>query len=103
MIWVAGPGAVVGLLVIASGWATLRTGWLPPLARRHAGRPQLHAAGALVAGASVTGQALFGLGVLPGLPWQERFLGGNAVLLAGLALIVLGQMLPPRRDRVAVL
>ncbi|MFI0717640.1 hypothetical protein [Streptomyces sp. NPDC021224] len=77
---------------------TLRTGWILPTARRHVTRPQLHGLGALLAGASALLQSLFYFRVLPGVSWEVRFFSGNAVLFAGLLLIVLSQMLPLRRS-----
>ncbi|PJN10982.1 hypothetical protein CG723_08200 [Streptomyces sp. CB01635] len=44
MTWVVGTGAFLGMLAIASGIVTLRTGWILPMARRHVTRPRLHRA-----------------------------------------------------------
>ncbi|MFE6974004.1 hypothetical protein [Streptomyces sp. NPDC057682] len=96
MAWVVGIGAVLGLLVIALGIVTLRTGWVVPPARRHVRRHRLHALGALCTGGSVVLQSLFFFGVVPGFSWEERFVTGNALLLGGLLLIALGQLLPAR-------
>ncbi|MER5476804.1 hypothetical protein ABT026_07445 [Streptomyces sp. NPDC002734] len=96
MAWVVGTGAFLGLLVMASGIVTLRTGWTVPMARRHATRPRLHGLGALFTGSSVVLQSLFYFSVLPGVSWDVRFFGGNALLLAGLLLIALSQLLPLR-------
>ncbi|MER0246448.1 hypothetical protein AAHZ94_31645 [Streptomyces sp. HSW2009] len=98
MAWVVGTGMLLGLLVIGCGIATLRTGWIVPTARRHVTRPALHGIGALVTGGSVVLQGLF-FSILPGLTWDARFYGGNALLLAGLTLLTLGQVLSPRADR----
>ncbi|MFK0110716.1 hypothetical protein [Streptomyces sp. NPDC091217] len=89
----------MGLLVIALGIVTLRTGWILPTARRHVTRPQLHGLGALFTGTSVVLQGLFYFRVLPSVSWEARFFGGNALLLAGLLLISLSQLLPLRRRR----
>lgn len=53
MAWVVGTGALLGLLAIASGIVTLQKGWIPPMARRHVTRPQLHGFGAVFTGTSV--------------------------------------------------
>ena len=98
MAWVVGTGAFLGLLAIASGIVTLRTGWILPTARRHVTRPQLHGLGALLTGASVVLQGLFYFRVLPSVSWEARFFTGNALLLAGLLLIALSQLLPLRRN-----
>ncbi|MEV1053883.1 hypothetical protein [Streptomyces sp. NPDC049887] len=98
MAWVVGTGGLLGLLAIASGIVTLRTGWILPTARRHVGRPKLHGLGALLTGASPLLQSLFYFGILPSFSWEVRFLGGNAFLLGGLLLIALSQLLPVRRN-----
>ncbi|WP_326772783.1 hypothetical protein [Streptomyces sp. NBC_01445] len=88
----------MGLLAIALGIVTLRTGWMLPTARRHVARPQLHGLGALLTGASVVLQGLFYFRVLPSVSWEARFFTGNALLLAGLLLIALSQLLPLRQN-----
>lgn len=98
MAWVVGTGALLGLLAIALGIVTLRTGWILPTARRHVTRPQLHGLGALLTGASALLQSLFYFRILPSVSWEVRFFGGNAFLFAGLLLITLSQMLPLRRS-----
>ena len=98
MAWVVGTGAFLGLLAIALGIVTLRTGWILPTARRHVTRPKLHGLGVLLTGASPLLQSFFYFRVLPSVSWEVRFFGGNAVLLAGFSLIVLSQLLPFRRN-----
>ncbi|WP_405483469.1 hypothetical protein [Streptomyces sp. NBC_00009] len=98
MAWVVGTGAFLGLLAIALGIVTLRTGWMLPTARCHVTRPQLHGLGALLTGASVVLQGLFYFRVLPSVSWEARFFTGNALLLAGLLLIALSQLLPLRQN-----
>ncbi|MEV5795999.1 MULTISPECIES: hypothetical protein [unclassified Streptomyces] len=87
---------LVGVLAVAMGIATLRTGWVLPTARRHVTRPHLHGIGALLAGAAVFLHGLVYFHILPGVSWNVRFFGVNALQLAGLLLIVLSQ-LPKRR------
>ncbi|MEU6242528.1 hypothetical protein [Streptomyces sp. NPDC047024] len=88
----------MGLLAIALGIVTLRTGWILPTARRHVTRPKLHGFGALLTGASPLLQSLFYFQILPSVSWEVRFFGGNAFLFAGLLLIALSQLLPFRRN-----
>ncbi|MEU4134109.1 hypothetical protein [Streptomyces wuyuanensis] len=99
MAWVGGTGAFSGLLVIALGIVTLRTGWIVPTARRHVTRPHLHGLGAPLTGSSVVLQGLFCFRVLPSVSWEARFFGGNALLLTGLLLIGPSRLPPPRRSR----
>lgn len=89
----------MGLLAIALGIVTLRTGWILPTARRHVARPRLHGLGGLLTGASVLLQSLFYFGILPSVSWNVRFFGGIAFLFAGLLLISLSQLRPLRRNR----
>ncbi|WP_405551122.1 hypothetical protein [Streptomyces sp. NBC_01171] len=99
MAWIAGTGAFLGLLAIALGIVTLRTGWILPTARRHVTRPRLHGLGGLLTGTSVVLQGFFYFRVLPRVSWEAGFFVGNALLFAGLLLIVLSQMLPLRRSQ----
>ncbi|MEW5536768.1 hypothetical protein AB1339_03720 [Streptomyces cyaneofuscatus] len=99
MAWVVRTGLLLGLLLIAMGTATLRTGWIVPTARRHVTRPQLHGIGALLMGASLVLQSLLYFGALPSVSWETRFYGGNALLLGGMLMLIVSQSLPPRRRR----
>lgn len=98
MAWLVGTCVFLGLAAIASGIVTLRTGWVLPTARHHVTRPPLHGIGAVLAGASPFLQGLLHFGILPSVPWEVRFFGGNGLLLAGLLLIALSQLLPLPRD-----
>lgn len=98
MAWVVGTGAFLGMLAVALGLVTLRTGWILPTARRHVTRPRLHGLGVLLTGASVVLQGLFYFRVLPSVSWEARFFTGNALLFAGLLLIALSQLLPLRQN-----
>ncbi len=98
MAWAGGTSGLLGLLAIALGIVTLRTGWVLPTARYHIRRPKLHGLGALFTGMSPLLQSLFYFGVLPSASWETRFSGGNAFLLGGLLLIAVSQLLPPHRN-----
>lgn len=99
MAWVVGTGLLLGLLLIAMGTATLRTGWIVPTARRHVTRPPLHGLGTLLMGTSLVLQSLLYFEVLPSVSWEARFYGGNALLLGGMLLLLVSQLLPLRRSR----
>ncbi|BDH07244.1 hypothetical protein HEK131_44710 [Streptomyces seoulensis] len=98
MAWVVGTGGLLGLLAIALGIVTLRTGWILPTARRHVTRPKLHGLGALLTGASPLLHSLFYFGILPSVPWEVRFFGANVFLFTGLLLLARSQLLPLRRN-----
>ncbi|MFF3885999.1 hypothetical protein [Streptomyces sp. NPDC001914] len=99
MTWVVGTGAFLGMLAIVLGVVTIRTGWLLPTARRHVTRSELHGFGAVLTGAPVVVQSLFYFRLLPSVSWEVRFFGGNALLLAGLILMILSQLPPLGRSR----
>ncbi|WP_406360288.1 hypothetical protein OH782_37700 [Streptomyces sp. NBC_01544] len=88
---------LMGLLAIAMGLVTLRTGWILPPARRHVTRPHLHGLGGLLIGTSLVLQGLFDFRILPSLSWDFRFFGGIAFLFTGLLLISASQLMAPRR------
>ncbi|WP_328921019.1 hypothetical protein OG911_38425 [Streptomyces sp. NBC_00208] len=88
---------LTGLLAIAMGLVTLRTGWVLPAARRHVTRPRLHGLGGLSIGASLVLQGLFDSRILPSLSWDIRFFGEIAFLFAGLLFISASRLMAPRR------
>ncbi|MER8044635.1 hypothetical protein [Streptomyces sp. NPDC094032] len=96
MVWLVGVNVFLGLLAIGAGVVTLRVGWVLPVARRRVTRPRRHGLGAVLVGASLSLQGLLYFWNLPGVSWEVRFFGGNALLLAGLLLIALGQTPVPR-------
>ncbi|KUN77071.1 hypothetical protein AQJ66_34240 [Streptomyces bungoensis] len=91
-----GAGVALGALLIASGIASLRTGWVPPWVRRRVTRPRLFGVGALLVGTPEVVQGLLYFQSAFALSWEVRFLGGNLLTFAGLALLVAGHMLPPK-------
>ncbi|MFI1654096.1 hypothetical protein ACH4ZU_04025 [Streptomyces sp. NPDC020472] len=99
MVWVVGAGMLLGVLSVALGVVTFRTGWAPPWSRRHVMRPRLMGAGAVLTGLAVLLPGLVHFGVLRGLSWEARFFGQLALMLSGLACIGLSQLLGPPRGR----
>ncbi|MFZ4280737.1 hypothetical protein [Streptomyces rhizosphaericola] len=97
MAWVVAANALLGVPAIALGTVTLRTGWVLPTAHRHVTRPRFHGVGVLLIGASLLLQSLLHFEVLPSVSWEARFYGGNALLLGGMLLLLLGYVLPLRR------
>lgn len=98
MEWVVGSGVLGGLLLIALGTASIRTGWTLPGVGRHVTRPSIYGLGALFVGAPCVIQGLFYFRIVPTPSWEIHFFGANALLLSGLVLMGLGQMLPSRRS-----
>ncbi|WP_406301457.1 hypothetical protein OHA61_02425 [Streptomyces sp. NBC_00885] len=100
MGWVVGVGMALGLLGIALGTASIRTGWTLPWVRRRVTRPRMHGLGVLLVSTTSVVQGLFYLHVVPSPTWEIRFLGANALMFSGLILVAAGQMMgPPRRTR----
>ncbi|MFD7872532.1 hypothetical protein ACFV5G_00120 [Streptomyces sp. NPDC059766] len=97
MEWVVGIGLVLGLLFMALGVASIRTGWTLPWARRHVRHHRVYGTGALLMGASCVLQGLFYFGALPTPSWEVRFFAANALLITGILLLGAGQLLPARR------
>ncbi|MEG3628943.1 hypothetical protein [Streptomyces poriticola] len=97
MAWVVGAGMLLSALAVTVGIITLRTGWIPPLARGHVRRPKLYGLGVLAMGLSPLLPGLFYFDVLPGASWDLRFFGMNAFVLVGLLLIAASQLMPVRR------
>ncbi|WP_223280852.1 hypothetical protein [Streptomyces antnestii] len=92
MEWVVGTGMLAGLLLIASGTASMRTGWVPPWARRRVTRPSLYGLGAVLVGVPCVVQGLFYFRILASPSWEVRFVAQNALMFSGLILIGVGQM-----------
>ncbi|MGW7264928.1 hypothetical protein [Streptomyces sp. NPDC054842] len=98
MDWVVGGGMLLGCLAIALGSIAVYSGWTPSWQRRRTTRPRVHGLGVLLVGTPCVLQGLFFFHLVPSPSWQVRFIGTNALLLSGLALITVGQMLPPSRS-----
>jgi hypothetical protein len=97
MAWVAGFGMVLGLLAIALGTASIRTGWTLPWVRRRVTRPWIHGLGAFLVGASCVVQGLFYFRIVPSPSWEVRFFATNALTFSGLILIGAAHVLATRR------
>ncbi|WP_327248253.1 hypothetical protein [Streptomyces sp. NBC_01320] len=97
MAWFIGAGMLGGLLLIALGTASIRTGWTLPWVGHRVTRPSVYGLGALLVGVPCVMQGLFYFGIAPIPSWEVRFFGANALTLSGLVLIGVGQMRPWRR------
>ncbi|GAA5707359.1 hypothetical protein Save01_08222 [Streptomyces avermitilis] len=99
MDWFVGLGMVLGVLAIALGTVSIRTGWTLSWARRHVARPRVYGLGGLLVGTPCTVQGLFYFGIVPSPSWEIRFFSMNVLLLSGLVLLGVGQMRwSPRRS-----
>ncbi|MET9793330.1 hypothetical protein [Streptomyces canus] len=100
MEWVVGSGMVLGLLAVALGVASMRTGWTLPWVRRRVTRPRIYGLGGLLVGAPCVIQGLFYFHVVPSPSWEFRFFGTNALMFSGLILMGVSQMRSSRRRSV---
>ncbi|MFD5557425.1 hypothetical protein ACFWIA_26735 [Streptomyces sp. NPDC127068] len=96
MEWVVGAAVFVGGLAMTAGLVMIVTGRGLPWVRRPGSRPRLHGSGALLMGMSLVVHGLIDFDVLPDASWEVRFIGGNVLLFAGLALMAASQLLPDR-------
>ncbi len=97
MEWVVGSGMFLGLLAVALGVASMRTGWALPWVRRRVSRPRVYGLGALLVGATCVIQGLFYFRFVPKPSWEFQFFGTNALMFSGLILMGVSQMRPSRR------
>ncbi|MEU8831724.1 hypothetical protein [Streptomyces sp900116325] len=97
MEWVVGSGMFLGLLAIALGLVSIRTGWTLPGGRRRVTRPRIYGLGALLVGAPCVIQGLFYFHFVPSPSWEFRFFGTNVLMFSGLILMGVSQMRPSRR------
>ena len=100
MEWVVGSGMVLGLLAVALGVASMRTGWTLPWVRRRVTRPRIYGLAGLLMGAPCVIQGVFYFHVVPSPSWEFRFFGTNALMFSGLILMGVSQIRPSRRGSV---
>ena len=89
--------APVALLIAASGLAAVTSGWVLPMNRRHVRTPRLYGWGQLVVSFALFWQVIFGVIISDSSarPWGTLI--GSAMLLAGLVVMMVGQL--AGRDR----
>ncbi|MEU9383385.1 hypothetical protein AB0D38_21400 [Streptomyces sp. NPDC048279] len=79
-------------LIAASGAASVTRGWVLPMNRRHVRSPRVYGWGQLVIAFALCWQVVFGLVIdTPGVR-QSGTLIGSVILLAGLAVMITGQV-----------
>ncbi|MFF0095117.1 hypothetical protein ACFYSF_35000 [Streptomyces canus] len=99
MEWVVGSGMVLGLLAVALGVASMRTGWTLPWVRRRVTRPRIYGLAGLLTGAPCVIQGFY-FHVVPSPSWEFRFFGTGAFMFSGLILMGVSQMRSWRRRSV---
>lgn len=89
--YLAVPLVLVALLVAASGVAAVTRGWVPPVARRHVRTPKSYGWGQLVMAFALCWQPAFGLLSGESEARPSITLIGGVILLAGMAVMMVGQ------------
>ncbi|MEU5976506.1 hypothetical protein [Streptomyces sp. NPDC047315] len=90
------PFLVLALLFAASGLAGVARGWVLPSNRRHVRNPRLYGWGQLAVAFALCWQAFFGLLVDDSDVRLWATLTGGLVLIAALAVMLMGQLRRPR-------
>ncbi|MEV4429718.1 hypothetical protein AB0K23_30975 [Streptomyces sp. NPDC049602] len=91
--YLAIPLVLVALLIAAAGIAAVTRGWVLPMNRRHIRRPRLHGWGQLLVAFALFWQLVFGM---PAGDPDVRMWGtstGGVMLLAGLGVMIAGQVM----------
>jgi hypothetical protein len=89
--------ALGGLLAVALGVVSMRTGWTLPWVRRRVTRPRIYGLAGLMMGALCVIQGLFCFHVVPSASGEFRFFGTGALMFSGLLLLGVSQMRSSRR------
>ncbi|WP_405442275.1 hypothetical protein OG373_33655 [Streptomyces avidinii] len=91
-LYLAAPLVLIALLIAASGMAALTRGWALPMNRRHVRSPRLYGLGQLVAALALCWQVVFGLVISGAGTRHWGTLTGGALLVAGLVVMLVGQL-----------
>ncbi|MGW6981643.1 hypothetical protein ACWGE1_19730 [Streptomyces sp. NPDC054932] len=91
-LYLVAPLVLVALVIAASGLAAVTRGWLLPMNRRHIRSPRLYGWGQLVTAFALCWQVVFGLVIHDSGTRQWGTLTGGAILVAGFAVILAGQL-----------
>ncbi len=90
--YIAIPLALVMLLIAASGVAAVTGAWMLPWNRRHVRSPRLHGWGQLVLAFALGWQLVCGLLISDSGTRASGTLIGSGLLLAGLMVMMVGQL-----------
>lgn len=90
--YLAVPLALLALLIASSGVAAVTSGWVLPTNRRHVRAPRIHGWGQLVVAFALCWQLAFGLMISDSGARPSGTLIGAALLLAGIVVMMVGQL-----------
>ncbi|WAZ26734.1 hypothetical protein STRCI_008362 [Streptomyces cinnabarinus] len=82
----------LALLIAASGVAAVTSGWVLPMTRHHVRTPRIYGWGQLVVAFALCWQLVFGLMISDSDARPSGTLIGAAILLAGLIVMMVGQL-----------
>ncbi|MGW6139351.1 hypothetical protein ACWFRM_03405 [Streptomyces sp. NPDC055144] len=86
------PLALLALLVATSGVAAVTRGWVLPMNRRHVRAPRIYGWGQLVVAFALCWQPVFGSVISDSAARPLGTLIGSMILLAGVILMMVGQL-----------
>nr|WP_206327835.1 hypothetical protein [Streptomyces sp. S3(2020)] len=98
-MYVAVPFALLALLVAASGVAAVARGWVLPMNRHRVRAPRIYGWGQLVVAFALGCQLVFGLVIGDSGARPLGTLVGSAILVAGLVVMMAGQLVGGDRKR----
>lgn len=96
-LYLAVPLVLLALLIAASGVGAVTSGWVLPMNRRHVRAPRIYGWGQLVVAFALCWQLVFGLMISDSDARPSGTLIGAAILLAGLIVMMMGQLTGGRR------
>ncbi|MEU5594790.1 hypothetical protein [Streptomyces sp. NPDC020298] len=97
-LYLALPLVLLALLIAASGVAAVISGWVLPMNRRHVRAPRIYGWGQLMVAFALCRQLVFGLGISDSGARPSGTLIGAAILLAGLIVMMVGQLAGGNRN-----
>ncbi|MEU9161326.1 hypothetical protein AB0D29_13770 [Streptomyces sp. NPDC048424] len=91
-LYLVAPLVLIAVVIAASGAAAVIRGWVLPMNRRHIRSPRLYGWGQLVTAFALCWQVVFGLVISDSATRQWGALTGGAILVAGLMVMLAGQL-----------
>ncbi|KUL68779.1 MULTISPECIES: hypothetical protein [unclassified Streptomyces] len=90
--YLAVPLVLLALFIAVSGVAAVASGWVLPMNRRHVRAPRIYGWGQLMVAFALCWQLDFGLMISDSGARPSGTLIGAAILLAGLIIMMVGQL-----------